>query len=111
MEKDKHTPSLEHSELPWKLTGDGFILNPKDDLIKISLREYRSAHGSAEETANAEYIIKACNNHYALLEALKEAKEIIRKLADQGRYPDFLLQKNGGKGIQFMTDAIKQAEE
>lgn len=60
-----------------------------------------------ESEANARLIAAAPK----LLEACKWAVEQFKKLADQGKYPDFMMADNGGNGIMPLVEAIKQAEE
>lgn len=44
-----------------------------------------------------------------LLEALQKIYELLDKEAKLGRYPEFLLQENGGEGFRFMSKAIEKA--
>jgi hypothetical protein len=60
---------MEHTKLPWKISED-----ENDDVFGICAM---FADESAE--ANAEFIVRACNSHYELLEALKEAEEHSRR--------------------------------
>jgi hypothetical protein len=46
-----------------------------------------------------------------LLSACEWAKEQFKKLADEGRYPEFMLSQNGGEGIMPIVNAIKLATE
>jgi len=67
-----------HTKLPWKresrlISGDGTSIGcvwypcreEDEDLYK------ETSDDRAEAEANAEFIVKACNNHYKLLEACK----------------------------------------
>lgn len=76
---EKHTPT------PWVVTTDA-----QGNLAVNNHNNFRSdfplatlCHGMKEKHANAEFIVKACNNHYALLHALKEARIETYKLAQQ----------------------------
>ena len=80
---------MKHSELPWKIST---CSNYVDGHVQIFAKERyevaRLKNGnlinngstgtgtindcSAVTEANAQFIVKACNNHYKLLEALKE---------------------------------------
>lgn len=60
--------------------------------------------GEVFEEANAAFIVKACNNHYQLLEALKKALPVV--LWRESHLTDEI--DNIYKEIE---DAIKQAEE
>ena len=46
-----------------------------------------------------------------LLAACEWAKEQFKKLADEGRYPEFMLSQNGGEGVMPLVNAIKLATE
>ncbi len=46
-----------------------------------------------------------------LLAACEWAKEQFKKLADEGRYPEFMLSQNGGEGVMPLVNAIKIAKE
>lgn len=68
MNKPKHT------ELPWELARDkSVIISRKGKDILVTSIDTKN-----EMTANAEFIVKACNNHYQLLEALKELSLVVR---------------------------------
>ncbi len=66
---------------------------------------FASGIKNEEAEANAKLIAAAPN----LLEACIWAKDVIKKLADEGKYPDFLLKENGGDGIMTLVDAINKA--
>ena len=68
--KAQHTPT------PWNLNGRHIDAEKGNKLI-VSLR---SEH-DAENLANAAFIVRACNSHDALVEALENAKaEIISEI-------------------------------
>jgi len=46
-----------------------------------------------------------------LLEAAQWAVKQFKRLADEGRYPEFMLSQNGGEGIMPLVNAIKKATE
>ena len=46
-----------------------------------------------------------------LLNACKWAKGVIERLANEGRYPEFLLTEKGGNGIMPLVDAINNSEK
>jgi len=46
-----------------------------------------------------------------LLNACKWALEQFKRLADEGRYPEFMLTQNGGEGVMPLVTAIKLATE
>ena len=57
----------------------------------------------AERKTNAEFIVKACNNHYALIEALKGLLDKLKDEYEGKRYIDIR--------IHDALEAIKQCEE
>ena len=61
----KHTPG------PWKTKHGLSIRAPDDKELAEMIRDWDIAF---EAQANAEFIVRACNSHYELLEALKEGK-------------------------------------
>lgn len=77
MEKDKHTPSLEHSRL--------LILERIHSLKRTitHLESIKIWHDTLskhkQELAGHEQGLKALDNHYALLEELKHAVELIEE--------------------------------
>lgn len=44
-----------------------------------------------------------------LLEACQWAYKTFKRLADEGRYPEFLFQQNGGNGLIPLVKAIRKA--
>lgn len=74
---------MKHTELPWA-TGSIGELQEDDEL------EFCRLYGPGENVticdawseANAEFIVKACNAHYGLIEALKMIASIGRKHFD-----------------------------
>jgi len=44
-----------------------------------------------------------------LLEACQWAIEQFKRLADEGHYPEFMLQQNGGEGVMPLVKAINNA--
>jgi hypothetical protein len=77
-------PNAEHTPLPWSISY-GFDRggsradyvagpNPKSIGIKLASPWIEGAwDDDAEAKANAAFIVRACNSHYALVEALVEA--------------------------------------
>jgi hypothetical protein len=60
-----------------------------------------------EAVANAKLIASAPE----LLAACQWAVEQFKRLADEGRYPEFMLSQNGGEGVMPLVKAIKRATE
>lgn len=63
-----------HTELPWRtLPTNQFIFSGVKAVVDTDCREI----GIAERLANAEFIVKACNSHDALVEALKNLQTLM----------------------------------
>jgi len=68
-----------HTELPWLYDGLGFI-TAKDCygqfICKVDIfdeiNDPKRRIGYEEQRLNVQFIVKACNSHYELLEALKQ---------------------------------------
>lgn len=58
-----------------------------------------------EAEANAKLIAASPD----MLEALEWSLTQFKRLADMGRYPEFMLQKNGGQGVMPIVKAIEKA--
>ena len=59
-----------HTPTPWKLDDIGYGARINPDIAWVG---YGSAHDNKTHRANAEFIVRACNSHYDLLEALQKA--------------------------------------
>ncbi len=65
-----------HTELPWNFyEGAEYYLINSGNITRICVADIKREFANAE--ANAQFIVKACNSHYELLEALKKAKSIL----------------------------------
>lgn len=72
---------MKHTALPWKYEGPCYTDNGGKYLSIITedcANEVLDEYGVNE--ADAEFIVKACNSHYELLEALTEIHEAAKKL-------------------------------
>lgn len=58
-----------------------------------------------EQLANAKLIAAAPD----LLEACMKTLQYFKNASDAGKYPEFLLQENGGEGFQYLEQAIQKA--
>lgn len=65
----------QHSPLPWKTSAWGEIKTPEGETLLVNgvSLPYRNHPKDAEATANAQYIIRACNAFPDLLAALESA--------------------------------------
>ena len=94
---------MKHTPLPWKL-----ITDPNEwaawDCVEVAPCRYILTEGRSleEAQANAEFIVKACNAHYDLVEACEDALEALQN--DVGEYE--------GDGLIFGTlrKALKKAK-
>ena len=76
--------------------------------LRISMSEHINGYKvSKPQDQSGEYVDKKIADE--LLEACKWAKDQFKKLADQGKYPDFVLIENGGDGLMPLVNAIKTA--
>lgn len=79
----------QHTELPWEVEAHNHVDDePWHTILKgaVDITHNKQPHEIAcdkysalpkeENEANAEFIVKACNNHYQLLEALKKIRDI-----------------------------------
>lgn len=72
---------MKHSSLPWSIGGDGadifgYGVEPDgsdcDHVADVQPDDSGLLGMSTKDVANAQFIVKACNNHYKLLKALKD---------------------------------------
>lgn len=109
---------VKHTPLPYNIShnddnGD-IVVRAKDNntIVANVEADYYNPYGNDNKTieANAAFIVKACNSHYTLLEALKEALIVIERMSDE-------YSKVAKKHASFtngeykrINEAIKQAE-
>jgi hypothetical protein len=94
-----------HTQGEWqqKQFKNSVIVNDQDLVKQTTICQ---VYGNGEEAeANAKLIAASKD----LLDACIWAKNQFKRLADEGRYPDFMLQKNGGEGVMPLTNAINKA--
>ena len=78
-------------------------VNPNDPINTSTIAQVM---GNDEEAkANAKLIAASPD----MLEALEWSLTQFKRLADMGRYPEFMLQKNGGQGVMPIVKAIEKA--
>ena len=75
---------MKHTELPFNfdITLDGFIVykeNTMKSICKVIYKDVSYMPSKEEAEANSEFIVKACNNHYKLIEALKLCSKALDK--------------------------------
>lgn len=72
-----------HTALPLKVGLHGVVC--KDDKYSTPMANCNLQSILMEEAeANASFIVKACNSHYELVEALRECKALIEKYDEYG---------------------------
>lgn len=75
----------EHSKLPWRVSGEA-----ANAYVRISdSTNYTVAHTPwssciGRDGADAEFIVRACNSHYELVEALKACEDTLSELLTGG---------------------------
>lgn len=85
--------------------------NNRPDLgygIEIMMDDFGDHNGYPREQRLADaHLIAAAPD---LLEACERALSIFKQLAEVGKYPEMLLQENGGEGLMFLETAISNAK-
>jgi len=71
---------MKHTEVPWKVVSLYNFKDAEDGWDIISKKHNHTVF--TDNKANAHFIVKACNNHYELLEALKKAIDWIKRGPD-----------------------------
>ena len=69
------TQEKKHSELPWKIqkAGESILIVNEDEVVATT--HYNNCIAPQSAMSNAEFILRACNNFYPLLEACQKALE------------------------------------
>ena len=102
---------MKHTELPWRINKRASMLVEANNRSVCSTGGYSNiSEGDAvydENQANAAFIVKACNNHYQMLEQLKSFSWFIEKQVNLG----YLNHPEWAKRLNDVKEAIKQAEE
>lgn len=106
---------MTHSKGNWKVGALGTVVTdnsegfPPDNSDGRSSIDYYGGYLVAEsilKKSDAQLISAAPD----MLEALIWARDQFKKLADMGRYPEFMLSENGGEGIMPIINAINKAK-
>ena len=110
---------IKHTPLPWKalrgMTGKythfGKIYDQREESLGYCCYQGSRVFSPLsdvllEEAANAQFIITACNSHYELLEALKEALKWIDAVPDDVQLPTM-----PGFSRDYVDGLIEKAEE
>lgn len=94
---------VKHTPLPFWRDDDGFIASGSDDTYTTVADTNVNKLDIDEREANTDFIIRACNSHYTLLEALKKLTKTVNNYAFEG-----LTQLDAA--VSNAQKAIKQAE-
>lgn len=98
------TTQTKHTELPYRL------YRRRTRTTIIDSNTYANILEGVNSRENFEFIVKACNNHYQLLEACKLAIKCVAKAEAEEAYKKCVLPKIGEKTIEILNQAINQAE-
>jgi len=91
---------MKHTDLPWRVSEVALTRIESGDATICSSWVY--GRSSTEEKANAAFIVKACNNHYQLIDALRELHRVA-SFTDYSKEMDIAIIKS--------ATAIKQTED
>ena len=101
-----------HTALPWKVQEQKFEIESEDSTnfettysVSPTIDKLADCYGLAEQKANAEFIVKACNSHYELLEALAIAAKALNIPVPN------MNQLRNSEDLKIIRKAIKKAEE
>ena len=99
MDTPKHAPT------PWKASGKTIKGNTCRDSSKVTIArvDSRGKFVPGCDEANAEFIVRACNNHDALLAALKECSDFF--IAIDNMHPE----RNRGSVGRHVRDLARAA--
>jgi len=98
-----------HKDLPWYYTPSP-SLEDKEYYIQQADNNEDNYIGIVEFEANAEFIVKACNSHYDLLEGCKwgfKTLEALFEMLNERKKP---ITKSLQTAFLMMGDAIEKAE-
>lgn len=106
-----NTPT--HTPLPWHISTDKLaIMDTKYNTVcglDYESRSDKPIDPMKNHEANAEFIARACNAHYELLEALQETHLLLSGLELEGRLPK-LGKEQRAKIFNINAQAIKKAK-
>ncbi len=102
---------MSYSKGKWSVRGNKIFIGDSYRCVasvwvqkNFDMEAYKAVE-DVEANANAKLIATAPE----LLEACKWALEQFKRLADEGHYPQFMLQQNGGQGVMPLVNAIDLA--
>lgn len=78
-DKTRHTPT------PYFIEQEGYSIVTRDG-IQVATTEYALKRDYSESKCNTAFIVKACNNHTALVEALNKAQQDINWMLNNRQF-------------------------
>ena len=111
MKQTKQAPTA----IPWDVCSEKDIINGhlpiknKDGFYIAYVNSFVESFGNGKHIANAEFIVRAVNNHASLLEALKKADSFFSSL-DPEKDSSYTYQCLADT-VKAITEAIQNAEE
>lgn len=102
MSESKHVPT------PWSITEHRQVIDGNGSTVSVAGIAFPCGYvdPAGRESANAEFIVRACNSHNSLVEACREAVIQLRYLDDK-----FMPTGTTSCTISRIEAAIKSAEE
>ena len=92
----------QHTATPWK-SYNHYVLSSVGDIANCQIVQEGNPITPEESYANAEFIVKACNNHDALMEALKDCLAVLRLDSD--------MEEDFAEEIKKAKTALAQVEK
>ena len=96
----------QHTPVPWSIGKRRWITSGDVDIARI---HSVSKIGEGEAVANAEFIVRACNSHDALLEVLETLMAL--EGGEPGSYDDPDTQERADEIWKYARNAIAKAKE
>jgi len=93
-----------HTPVPWSIGKRRWITSGDVDIARI---HDVSRIGEAEAVANAEFIVRACNSHDALLEALERAYQALSDIINASGTCECNISHGLGRGPRDSDDYCK----
>ena len=94
---------VKHTETPWTVSAN--TIRAQSSLLLATIKEHLESNNVPQQ-ANAEFIVRAVNNHELLLEACKEAKYNLSRRSETSQKWSI----NDQKVFELLEQAIQQAE-
>ena len=101
---------MSHTPGPWIAEGGSVFSDDATGSIVATCDGFRYApRPKSEVLANAEFIVRVCNSHAAMLEALKDAQESLGYLYPE-KFDDAIHEAKWTQRMNAIQQAIAQAE-